>query len=56
MNSLQRLLLGLLSSLLLAAGFAQAATKCDPLTTQTARSGAPGLRAHTPCSIPCFED
>jgi hypothetical protein len=49
-------MLGLLSSLLLAAGFTRAAQQCDPLAID-GRTGTTSLSAHNPvagCELPCI--
>jgi len=57
MKTLKSWVLAGISSLLLAAGFARAAEKFDPLS---AKSAGVVSRAHlgirAPCSIPCFEN
>jgi len=57
MKTLKSLVLAGISSLLLAAGFARAAEKFDPLSAKAAgvvSRAHLGIRA--PCSIPCFEN
>jgi hypothetical protein len=57
MNSLKRLLFGLLSSLLLAAGFAHAADRFDPVSTHA--RNFPDIVVSDgptpPCATPCVQ-
>jgi hypothetical protein len=62
MNTLKRLVLGIISSLLLAAGFAQAADRLDPMT-QSLHSSIATLRDddppppedQPPINLPCMD-
>lgn len=58
MNTLKRLMLGLLSSLLFAVGFVRAGERVDPLSgSSISKVKAHAVVARTPCSIPCwYED
>ena len=54
MNSIQRLVFGVISSLLLAIGFVRAADRLDPMTNSLSSSidnGTLGVAA--PCTDPC---
>jgi hypothetical protein len=54
MNSITRLVYGLISSLLLAAGFVRAADRFDPMTNSLRVStGHDSLGAAPPCIMPC---
>lgn len=56
MKNLTRLLLGLTSSLLLAAGFLRAAERLDPMSTDAPTlPPANVVGAAPPCSLPCAE-
>jgi hypothetical protein len=57
MKTLNRVWVGLLSSLLLTAGFARAAERLDPLSQQLADQGVAFNsleRAGSPCAAPCI--
>jgi hypothetical protein len=54
MNSIKRLVFGVISSLLLAAGFVRAADRLDPMTNSLRFSTDHGsLDAAPPCTEPC---
>jgi len=55
MNTTKRFLFGVLSSLLLAAGFARAADGFDPMTKTlgSTANNATASAAVDPCSLPC---
>ncbi|HEY3757825.1 MAG TPA: hypothetical protein VGL42_16845 [Opitutaceae bacterium] len=50
------LMLGCLSSLLLAAGFARASERVDPLSVQVGPKVIDGTVHEIPYSIPCYEN
>jgi hypothetical protein len=53
MKKMNRLLLGFISSLLLAAGFASAANRVDPLSSALPKSSESTLRVADGCSSLC---
>lgn len=54
MNSLKRLVFGVISSLLLAAGFVRAADRLDPMTKSLRISnGNTTVGVAAPCTVPC---
>ena len=55
MNSTKRFLFGVISSLLLAAGFARAADGLDPMTKSlgNANDNPAAMAATEPCNTPC---
>ena len=59
MNTTKRLLLGVISSLLLAIGFARAADRLDPMSSSLAVSSNTVNATSLPalgCSDPCWEE
>ena len=53
MNTIKRLVLGLISSLLLAVGFVRAADRLDPMLNTTSVSTANPMVAAVDCTVPC---
>jgi hypothetical protein len=53
MKTINRILVGLLSSLLLSAGLLRAAEKLDPLAQQSALLKGPNLPPSAGCTLPC---
>jgi len=54
MKSLYRLVLGVISSLLLAAGFTRAADRFDPMSNSLRNSISNGpVGVSVPCTVPC---
>lgn len=56
MKDLKVVLLGFVSCTLLAAGFARASERFDPLTAQSPTKADQGTVEQTPENIPCFEN
>ena len=58
MKSIKRILLGIISSLLLAVGFVRAAGDLDPMSSTLSSEATSAVvdRAGDPCTLPCIID
>jgi len=53
MKNIKRLVFGIVSSLLLAAGFARAADQLDPVVVDASVAASQSLGVADDCSLPC---